>query len=181
MLKSLLAIVLVILSLSLVSCNNSAAGFNNYVNVTKGYEFLYPNGWENIKVNSPSKGVDVVFRDIIERTTNLSVVISSVPPEKSLANLGTATDVGYQLLKTTLSNSHRQVDLMSASTQETGGKIYYLLEYEAKLPNYPQRHNLASVTVNRDQLFTFNLSTPQTNWQDFKNQYQIVVNSFQVH
>lgn len=181
MLKSLLAVVLVILSLSLASCTRNTAGFNNYINVAREYEFLYPNGWESVEVNSPSHGVDVVFRDIIEHTTNLSVVISSVPQEKSLASLGTATDVGYQLLKTTLSNSNRQVDLISASTKETVGKIYYLLEYEAKLPNYPQRHNLASVIINRGQLFTFNLSTPQTNWQEFKNQYQIVVNSFQVH
>jgi len=46
---------------------------------------FYPNGWLPVKV---SNGPDVVFHDLIETTENVSVVVSSVPQGKTLAELG---------------------------------------------------------------------------------------------
>ncbi|HEY9648017.1 MAG TPA: photosystem II reaction center PsbP, partial [Chroococcidiopsis sp.] len=58
MLKRIAAVVLVVLSLSLQGCIPAAAGFKSFIDSYDGYEFLYPNGWLEIKV---SNGPDVVL------------------------------------------------------------------------------------------------------------------------
>lgn len=79
MLKRIAAILLVVLSLSLTGCVSATSGLQGYVDSIDGYEFLYPNGWLEVKV---SNGPDVVLHDLIETTENVSVVISPVPEEK---------------------------------------------------------------------------------------------------
>ncbi len=181
MLKPLFILFLVVFSLSLGSCSNPASGLKSYVDAQDGYRFLYPNGWVRVSLTQAQQGVDVVYHDIIERTANLSVIVSGVPEDKSLIDLGTATDVGYKLLKQSLVSSEREVDLISAETHEVEGQPYYFLEYEVKLPDSQERHNLASVTVNHGKLLTFNISAPQKQWQKAKQIYREVVASFSVY
>lgn len=179
MFKRIAAILLVILSLSLAGCVAPASGLKSYVDTTKGYQFLYPNGWRQVKV---SDGPDVVFHDLIEQTENVSVVISPVPEGKKLADLGTPSEVGYKLSKNAIAppNSGRQAELVNANSREVGDKIYYILEYAVTLPNQ-ERHNLASVAVSRGQLYTFNVSTTERRWKTVKDQFQTVISSFSVY
>jgi photosystem II oxygen-evolving enhancer protein 2 len=186
MLKSFVAVLLIILSLTLSSCTTTTGitgleGLKSYIS-TQGYEFLYPNGWVPVDVKNASEGVDVVFRDLIEKGENLSVIISDVPQNKTLTELGTATEVGYRFLKqvNTNPNLSQETDLITAESREANGNTYYLLEYQVKQPNGQERHNLASVTINHGKLFTFNISTAQERWQKLKNLFQVIVNSFTV-
>ncbi len=180
MLKKIAAILLVVLTLSLTGCASAVSGLKSYVDSIDGYEFLYPNGWLPVKV---SDGPDVVLHDLIETTENVSVVISPVPEDKTLAELGTPGDVGYKLGKSAIAppNSGREAELVSAGQIENQGNTYYLLEYEVKLPNQQQRHNLASVAVSRGKLFTFNASTPEQRWQKVQRVFEEVVKSFKVY
>jgi len=50
-------------------------GLQSYVDSTDGYQFLYPNGWVPVEVTN---GPDVVFRDLIEYSENLSVAIAKL-------------------------------------------------------------------------------------------------------
>ena len=179
--KRIVAIVLVVsVALSLTGCASVAAGLKPYVDSIDGYEFLYPIGWLEVKV---SDGPDLVLHDLIEATENVSVVISPVAKGKTLAELGTPTDVGYKLGKSAIApaDSGREAELVSAGKVEREANTYYLLEYAVKLPNQQQRHNLASVAISRGKLFTFNASAPEKRWSKMQQVLEIVVKSFKVY
>ena len=181
--KSLIATVLIILSLNLYGCSAEVSGLQSYVDTLDGYQFLYPNGWMQVDVKEASEGVDVVFRDLIERSENLSVIVSDIPEGKNLAQIGTPTEVGYRFLKQINAdpNANRQAELINAEIHESDAKNYYILEYQVKLPNNLERHDIASVTISGGKLFTFNLSTRQSRWPKVKELFQTVVNSFTVY
>ncbi|MEH1834338.1 MAG: photosystem II reaction center PsbP [Nostoc sp.] len=179
--KRIVLILLLLLSFSLSNSGVAvAAGLKSFVDTSDGYQFLYPNGWLQVKV---ANGPDVVFHDLIEVSENVSVVISPVPEGKTLSELGTPTEVGYKLGKAALAppDSGRSAELVNAAQREVDGKTYYLLEYEVKLPNQQERHNVASVAVSRGKLFTLNASIPEKRWQRVKRMIDEIVNSFSVY
>jgi len=179
MLKRIAAILLVVLSFTLTSCVSTANGLKSYVDTADGYQFLYPNGWTALNV---SNGPDVVFRDLIQQTENVSVVISPVTSDKTLADLGTPSEVGYRLSKSAIAppDSGRVAELVNAETRESGAKSYYILEYAVKLPNQ-LRHNLASVAISRGKLFTINISSTEERWPKAKELFEKVIKSFSVY
>lgn len=179
MLKKFLAIFLMIFSITLTSCVSGANGLKSYVDTLDGYQFLYPNGWVPVEV---SQGPDVVFRDLIAQTENVSVVISPISGNKTLTDLGTPSEVGYQLSKNAIAppGSGREAELVNADSRQVGDKTYYLLEYAVKLPNQ-LRHNLASVAITRGQLYTFNISTTEDRWSKVKDLFEKSLKSFSVY
>ncbi len=181
MLKSLLARLILIMGLILASCSNGTTGLQSYTNTNQGYQFLYPSGWVSVNVKNSSPGVDVVLHDLIEQTENVSVIISPVPENKTLKDLGTPTEVGYRFLKEKQA-INPNIELLSASAhQDNNEKDYYLLEYQVKGANTGDRHNLASVVINNDKLYTFNVSTSERRWQKAEDLLTTVVNSFRVN
>ena len=60
MFKKIVALCLVAIALTLTGCISVGGGLQSFVDTTDGYEFLYPNGWIEVKV---SDGPDVVFHD----------------------------------------------------------------------------------------------------------------------
>ena len=158
----------------------AAAGLKSYVNTDKGYQFLYPNGWVQVKV---SNGPDIVFHDIIETTENVSVIVSPAPSNKTLLDLGTPTEVGYKLGKNALApeGSGRKAELVNAQERQIEDHTYYILEYLVKLPNNRRRHNLASVALSRGKIFTLNASVSQRRWSRVKKLIEDTVLSFSVY
>lgn len=179
MLKRIAAILLLVLTMSLPANAAAAGGLKSFVDSTDGYQFLYPNGWVAVKVSS---GPDIVFHDLIETSENISVVISPVSKDKTLADLGTPGEVGYKLGKNAIAppDSGRKAELVNAEAHSEDAKTYYILEYAVKLPN-SDRHNLASVAISRGKLFTFNASTTEKRWNKVQNMLKQVVNSFSVY
>lgn len=183
MFKSLLAGLLIVISLMVSSCSTGVSGLQSYVNTSKGYEFLYPNGWIPVNLGtSARKTVDVVFRDLVERTENLSVIINDVPEGKTLEDLGDPSEVGYRLLKAINNNPDidKKAEFIRAESRQNKDKTYYLLEYEENLPDQEERHNIASVSVSRGKIFTFSLSTPQRRWDTVKDSFEVAAKSFTV-
>ncbi|MGB3239561.1 MAG: photosystem II reaction center PsbP [Geitlerinemataceae cyanobacterium] len=181
MLKRIAAIFLVLFSLTLTSCSVApTSGLKAYVDSYDGYEFLYPNSW--IEVNTTNATLDVVFHDLIDSTENVSVILNPVPGDRTLADLGTPTEVGYRLSKSAIapSESDRVAELTSAEEHEYDGNLYYILEYAVKQPQ-GERHNLASIAISRGQLFTFNVSTSEKRWSKMQDRFKTVVNSFHVY
>jgi photosystem II oxygen-evolving enhancer protein 2 len=179
MLKAIAALLLLVLSLGLNGCTSGVSGLKSYIDSLDGYEFLYPNGWVPVQVTN---GPDVVFHDLIERTENVSVVISSVPKGKTLTDLGTPGEVGYQLQKNAIAppDSGRKAELVNAEARESGDNTYYVLEYAVQLPNQA-RHNLASVAISHGQLYTLNASTTEQRWNKMQDVLENVVKSFSVY
>ena len=180
MLKRILAIALVVATLIMTGCVSPVAGLKSYADGLDGYQFLYPNGWVPVKV---ADGPDIVFHDLIEPTENVSVVFSSVPEGKSLAEFGSATEVGYKLSKNAIAppDSGREAELVNIGTKTAKDKTYYLLEYEVSLPGGQHRHSLASVAVSRGKLFTLNVSTTEERWEKVGDRLEQVVKSFTVY
>jgi photosystem II oxygen-evolving enhancer protein 2 len=179
MLKRIVASLLIVVSLSLSGCVSGVAGLKNYVDSLDGYEFLYPNGWVPVNVEN---GPDVVLHDLIQTTENVSVVISPVPDNKKLSELGSAGEVGYKLGKNAIAppGSGREAELVTADEHQVGDKTYYILEYAVKIGD-KQRHNLASVAVSRGKLFTLNASTTEARWEKVHDVLEKTVNSFTVY
>ncbi|MFM2062406.1 MAG: hypothetical protein RLZZ507_2076 [Cyanobacteriota bacterium] len=179
--KRIALILVLVFSISLSNPSvAAAAGLKSFIDSADGYQFLYPNGWLQVKV---ANGPDVVFHDLIEVSENVSVVISPVPSGKTLTELGTPTEVGYKLGKAALApiDSGRSAELINAAQKEVDGKTYYLLEYEVKLPNQQKRHNVSSVAVSRGKLFTFNASVPEKRWKKLQRTIDELVSSFTVY
>jgi len=183
MVKSFLASLLIVISFVVSSCSTGVSGLQSYVNTSKGYEFLYPNGWIPVNLGtSARKTVDVVFRDLVERTENLSVIINEVPDGKTLEDLGDPSEVGYRFLKAINDNPDidKKAEFLRAESRQNKDKTYYLLEYEENLPNQEERHNIASVSVSRGKIFTFSLSTPERRWDNVKDSFEVAAKSFTV-
>ncbi|MEL6221713.1 MAG: photosystem II reaction center PsbP [Cyanobacteria bacterium J06627_8] len=179
MLKRIITVFLVVLSFSLQSCVSTGAGLKSYVDAYNGYEFAYPNGWVEVKVPN---GPDIVLHDFVDPSENVSVIIGEVPDGKTLQDLGTPSEVGQRLAQRAISSDDgtRKAELIGATSQERADNVYYLLEYLVQLPNQT-RHNLASVVVQRGQLFTLNVSTTEKRWERLSNQFKQVVSSFSVY
>jgi photosystem II oxygen-evolving enhancer protein 2 len=178
MLKRLAAVLLILTAVVLQGCVSAGAGLKAYTDSYDGYSFLYPNGWTEVKV---SGAADVVFHDIVNETENISVVISDVPAGQTLEDLGTPTDVGYKLSKSinAIAGDDRDVELANAKAITKNDRTYYILEYIAALPS-GVRHNLASVSVSRGKLFTFNASTEEERWEKVSDLMKQAVVSFSV-
>jgi len=182
MLKRIAAMLLVALTVSLQGCvSATGGGLTSYADNYKGYEFFYPNGWVPVKV---SGSADVVFHDIINATENVSVVVSPVAEGKTLEDFGPPEELGQKLSEsiTALGGEGRQVELIDAKvTQSSKGITYYRLEYGVESPNGDDRHDLASVVIRRNQLFTFDASTQAARWPRMENLLRQSVESFSVY
>lgn len=178
MLRRWIVTVLVAVGLMMQGCTSVTAALDRYVDSTEGYEFLYLNSWVPVTVKD---GPQLVLHDLIERTENVSVIISPVPDGKTLEDLGTPSEVGYKLWKNALQPNPvgRRAELISAESREVNGQTYYLLEFAVDAPDL-QRHNLASVAVRRGKLYTFNLSTTGRRWAQAEKTFRTIVESFSV-
>ncbi|WP_080808167.1 photosystem II reaction center PsbP [Halomicronema hongdechloris] len=179
MLKRIAILFGIVLTIGLQGCFSFGTGLQSYTDSYAGYEFLYPTGWVEVDV---SGAANVVFHDIIHETENVSVVTSPVPEGRTLADLGSPTDVGYKLSKSinALAEGDRDVTLVNAQKIDSGDKTYYILEYVADLPT-GKRHNLASAIVRRGKLFTFNASTSENRWDKVEDLLKQSVGSFKVY
>lgn len=179
MLRRMAVVLLLLLSLSLQSCGAISSNLMSYADNYDGYEFLYPTGWVPVKVEG---GPDIVLHDLIEETENVSVIISDVPEGKTLAEIGSPSEVGYRLSKSAIAppDSGRTAELINAEERSVNDVTYYLLEYAVKLPDQ-LRHNLTSVVVRRGQLFTFSLSSTEQRWEKVQDLFRKVVSSFSVY
>jgi photosystem II oxygen-evolving enhancer protein 2 len=64
-----------------------------------------------------------------------------------------------------------------AEQREVGGRSFYDLEYSVHLADR-DRHELATVVVDRGRLYTFAASTNEIRWPKVKGLFQQVVTSF---
>ena len=169
-------LVALVLAGLLVACSAGAAGLNGFQSPDGRYAFLYPTGWTRVQV---SGGPQVVFHDLINSDETLSLVISEVNPTNDLEKLGSAVAVGEQLRRTVIApeGSGRQAELVEASERQEGPRTFYDLEYAVHLDDR-DRHELATVVLDRGRLYTFAASTNEIRWAKVKDMFRQVVTSF---
>ena len=154
----------------------SSAGLNSFQSQDGRYGFLYPNGWTRVAV---SGGPQVVFHDLINSDETLSLVVSEVGQDIDLEELGTPELVGDRLMEEVIApeGTGRDVELVQASARKTPEHTFYDLEYSVHLPDR-DRHELATVVIDRGYLYTLAASTNEKRWPKVKNIFGKVITSF---
>ena len=173
-LRALLASLL--LGVVLASCSAAAAGLNSFQSPDGRYAFLYPTGWTRVQV---SGGPQVVFHDLINSDETLSLVISQVDSDDDLSQLGSAVAVGERLRRTAIApeGSGRDATLIEARERDEAGHTFFDLEYSVHLSDR-DRHELATVVVDRGRLYTLAASTNEVRWPKVKELFDQVIRSF---
>tara|TARA_B100000609_G_C16990646_1_gene318519 strand:- start:51 stop:596 length:546 start_codon:yes stop_codon:yes gene_type:complete len=152
------------------------AGLEAYQSPDGRYAFFYPTGWTRVKVDG---GPEIIYHDLINSNETLSLVISDVNKDVELEQLGTPLEVGQTLIDKVIApeGSGRTVELLNANQRETSNHTFYDLEYELNL-NDQDRHELATVVIDRGTLYTFAVGTNQERWNKVEKLFGNVIESF---
>lgn len=180
MLQRFFLLCLLLATFVLNGCVSPTSGLLLYNDIKDGYHFLYPNGWQEAKINKEN-GLDILFHDIIEPSENISVVIGKLQSVQDLHEIGSASDVGLRVLQRVIApNLSKTAELLRAEEQDVNGRTYYSLEYWVQLPSGQTRHDLVRVTANNGKLYTLSASTTENRWKKVANLFHKVTDSFVV-
>ena len=138
------------------------AGLQSYQSPDGRFAFLYPTGWTEVQV---SNGPRVVFHDLIHSDETVSLMINKVSEDNELNELGSAVAVGERLRREVIATagSGRTAELVEAQEREVNGHTFYDLEYAVHLEDR-DRHELATVVVDRGRLYTLATSVNEDRW-----------------
>ena len=170
-------LLLIILCFTLSACSGGLnAGLEAYQSPDGRYAFLYPTGWTRVKVDG---GPEIIYHDLINSDETLSLVVSDVNKEVDLEKLGSPIEVGQTLIDKVISpeGSGRSVKLVDANKREASNHIFYDLEYILNL-NEKDRHELATVVIDRGTLYTFAVGTNEDRWSKVNGMFNNVIDSF---
>ena len=161
-LARLLACVVLVFSLGACAAGPTA-GLQSFQSPDGRYAFLYPTGWTRVQV---SNGPQVVFHDLIHSDETVSLVISNIDESNDLDDLGSAVAVGERLRREIIATegSGRSAELIEANERDVNGHTFYDLEYAVHLPDR-DRHELATVVVDRGRLYTLATSVNEERWE----------------
>ena len=184
MFKRVFSTCLVIFALLLTSCANTpTSGLVPFVDSKDGYRFLYPNGWAETKGNS---AIDILFHDIIEPSENVSVAITKLETVKSLEEIGDLEAIALRVQQRVVApeGSGRKAKLLNvtqrATSADSGDRNYYMFEYAIERMQGEPRHDLVTVSTNRGNLYTLNISSPERRWQRVSELFARVSKSFAI-
>lgn len=152
-----------VLALALGACAaGPTAGLQSYQSPDGRFAFLYPTGWTQVQV---SNGPRVVFHDLIHSDETVSLMINTVNEDNELTELGSAVAVGERLRREVIATagSGRTAELVEAQEREVNGHTFYDLEYAVHLEDR-DRHELATVVVDRGRLYTLATSVNEDRW-----------------
>ncbi|RRT77389.1 hypothetical protein B296_00013512 [Ensete ventricosum] len=113
---------------------------------------------------------------------NVSVVVSDVPRDFAIEDLGGPKEVGETVLRR-IAGSGRGSDvsaaLVDAALREDPSKNvnYYRLEFRVEGPSF-RRHNVAVCCARRGKLFTLNAQAPESVWPRVKQELYRIADSF---
>ena len=170
-------LLLVVMCFCLSACGSGlSAGLEAYQSPDGRYGFFYPTGWTRIKVDG---GPEIIYHDIINSNETLSLVVSDIDKDVQLEQLGSPSEVGQTLIDKVIApeGSGRSVKLINANKRELSNHVFYDLEYELILNNQ-DRHELATVVVDRGSIYTFAVGTNQERWNKVEKMFANVVESF---
>ena len=170
-------LILILLCFTLSACSGGMnAGLEAYQSPDGRYAFLYPTGWTRVKVDG---GPEIIYHDLINSDETLSLVISDVNKEVQLEQLGSPLEVGQTLITKVIApeGSGRSVKLIDANKREASNHIFYDLEYELNL-NEKDRHELATVVIDRGTLYSFAVGTNEERWSKVNGMFNNVIQSF---
>uniref|UniRef100_A0A0F7GZV8 Photosystem II reaction center PsbP family protein n=1 Tax=Goodyera fumata TaxID=1390594 RepID=A0A0F7GZV8_9ASPA len=113
---------------------------------------------------------------------NVSVIVSSVPPDFSIEAFGSPKEVGESVLRK-IAASRRGPDVKASLIdatlrQDPSMEVnYYKLEFAVQSPSF-SRHNVAVCTARSSKLFTLNAQAPESSWPMVREEFYKIADSF---
>ncbi len=155
--------------------SNSTAGLEAFQSSNGRYGFFYPTGWTRVAV---SGGPEVVFHDVINSDETLSLVVSDLSDAPLLEDIGSPEDVGDRLINDVIApdGTGREAQLLNTNRREVNGHTFYDIEYSIHLPDR-DRHEIATVVIDKGSLFTLAASTNEKRWSNVSNLFEKVITS----
>lgn len=137
-----------------------------YADVNKGFRILRPSGWNEFE-GSPDN-FDIKWQDVVQPLEFVTVLTAPVQRGKSMTDLGSAEAVGRSLA------NKRNAQLLAADQkQDADGIVYYVLEYKRE-----SAHQLTLLTINKNKLYSVNVSASERRWSRREKLLRAVVDSF---
>ena len=95
----------------------------------------------------------------------MSLIINTIDQDNDLEELGSAVAVGERLRREVIATaeSGRTAELVEAGEREVNNHTFYDLEYAVHLEDR-DRHELATVVVDRGRLYTLATSVNEDRW-----------------
>ncbi|KAL7084004.1 hypothetical protein ACP275_14G198600 [Erythranthe tilingii] len=183
-------------------------GYSRYIDTNEGFEFIYPENWlgdQTVLYRAAGKaersldppplggGGGGRRRSLNEPAVafgppgstgelNVSVIVSPVSIDFSIEAFGGAEEVGEAVVrKITKSGKSTDIkgELIRSNLREDSLKKvkYYELEFGVESTNF-KRHNVAVCCARNGRLFTLNAQSPESAWPQFKSQFYIIADSF---
>ncbi|XP_074575773.1 psbP domain-containing protein 7, chloroplastic-like [Curcuma longa] len=184
-------------------------GFARCLDSTHGFEFIYPEEWagdqtllyraigkaeaERSLDPLPSINGRQTARPVSEPVAafgppgsngelNVSVIVSTVPRDFAIEDLGGPKEVGETVLRR-IAGSKKGTDvnanLVDASVREDASKkvSYYKLEFRVVAPSF-RRRNVAVCCARGGKLFTLHAQAPEAEWPKVKREFYAIADSF---
>lgn len=182
-------------------------GYSRCLETSEGFEFIYPARWvgdqtllyraagkaeaqrsldplplKDEKRNNLSEPIVAFGPPGSSGELNVSVIVSSVPPDFSIEAFGGPKEVGEAIIRT-IAGSGRRPDvkgtLLNSVRREDSAKNvkYYELEFIAESPSF-RRHNIAVCCSYGGRLFTLNAQAPDSSWAEVKSDLYVIAHSF---
>ncbi|KAA0048018.1 hypothetical protein IC582_011586 [Cucumis melo] len=184
-------------------------GYNRCFDPNEGFEFIYPSSWvgdQRLLYREAEKSeyersldpppltnstMDRRRRNVNEPLVafgppgssgelNVSVIVSSVPPDFSIEAFGGPNEVGEAVIRT-ITRASKRSDLKGTLIQTTLREDlltkYYELEFKVESTAF-QRHNIAVCCARRGKLYTLNAQAPESEWPGLKSKMKTIASSF---
>eukprot|EP00793_Prasinoderma_coloniale_P004857 PRCOL_00000618-RA len=151
---------------------SAAGGYVPVKDLQDNYEFLYPQGWEEVRV----QGQDKVFKDLIEPLESVSVTVLPTQTEK-LTDLGDAKTVAPQFIDKVLSTPGSEFKLKDVSTREDAGHTYYTFIYEV-VQNGFKRFGVSTIAIDGGKFYVLTTGAGDKRWPKVQRTLLTVADSF---
>ncbi|KAK1868832.1 hypothetical protein I4F81_011314 [Pyropia yezoensis] len=136
-----------------------------YKDLNKGFTILRPQGWNQFEATAGQ--YDIKWQDLIQPLEIITVLTTPVGKGKTLADIGTPDAVGAKLAKS------RRAELVSAVSRDVDGLTYYNVELKNN-----SVHQLTSLVVNKNKLYSVNVSSAESKWPKREKLLRGVAESF---
>lgn len=112
---------------------------------------------------------------------NVSVIVAPVAPGFSLEMLGDPKEAAERILAKIIAppGSDKVAVLLDASQRKEDNVSYYTIEFVVKGPSF-FRHNVSVYAAYQDLLYTLNAQTPESSWDNVRDAFMIMADSFKV-
>ncbi|WP_017324387.1 photosystem II reaction center PsbP [Synechococcus sp. PCC 7336] len=165
----------------LTGCSNAVA-LQTFSDRSGLFSFGYPNGMMQVQGLRNDAGRTLLFRDLVYDDELVSLTVADYDKAERIEDLGSIEAVGRRVATNLLApaGSDREATLLNGGSLERDGRVYYILEYAVNANGQP-RHDVVTVAIAHNKLYTLTASTSESRWQTLNRAFYEVGKSLVVN